>query len=551
MSAPAAAIVVVDPSGHRTRVELRPLPFRIGRQPDNECIIRDTRASRVHARILFEHGHYTLEDLGSLHGTFVNGTRVERHALCSGDRIEIGALDSYQLHFALEGAPLARLVEQFEKPGAAPGVGGNLARLRSILELARTLQGSFSVHDVLNALVDTALAVTGAERGFLLLRRGEDLDMRVARNRQGQTLDEADLRVPRQVIRRALDSRRDLFAMDFDPHGDAAAGGGHSVADLELRSVVCVPLMRIRTGQSDETRVLSSAEETLGALYMDSRAGAADLAGGNRELIQTLAIEASTILENARLLDEERGKRQIEEELRLARVIQQDLLPRHLPSSGWLRAAGASVASREVGGDYFDVIPVHAGCWSIVVADVSGKGVGSALLASLLQGALLSATDRPEDLAVILERLNAFLNARTAGEKYATLFLALIDRAGRLAYVNAAHCPPLLVRAAGGHQWLDATGTPAGLLEGARFGLETRALAAGDKLVLYTDGVTEAQNASGAFFGRRRLRDTVLAFAAQSCGAVHEAVLGAVSAFASGTPQADDVTLLVVEYRPE
>jgi len=140
-----------------------------------------------------------------------------------------------------------------------------------------------------------------------------------------------------------------------------------------LRSVICVPLVRIRTGQGDATGVLSTGSETVGVLYMDSRISAADLAGGNRELLQTLAIEASTVLENARLLEEERGKHQMEEELRLAHTIQQSLLPPKLPDGGWMRVAGSSVASHQVGGDYYDVTEVNAHCWSAVLADVSGK----------------------------------------------------------------------------------------------------------------------------------------------------------------------------------
>ncbi len=143
--------------------------------------------------------------------------------------------------------------------------------------------------------------------------------------------------------------------MNFDPLGAGETRPQNSVADLELRSVICVPLVRIRAGQGEATSVLSTGSETVGVLYMDSRLAAADLAGGNRELLQTLAIEASTVLENARLLEEERAKQQMEEELRLARTIQQSLLPGKLPSEGWLRAGGSSVASHEVGGDYYDV----------------------------------------------------------------------------------------------------------------------------------------------------------------------------------------------------
>lgn len=534
------------------RMPLDPLPFRIGRAPDSALILRDSRASRAHSRIFVEGGAYWIEDCGSRHGTFVNGGRISRHALCNSDHIDFGAQDSYQLVFALDGAELKRIMEQLaaaEKPAAAPGVvGGNLAKLRAILDLARTLQSSFSMDDVLASVVDTALAITGAERGFLLLRGAHGLETRVARNRHRRKLDAAELRVPREVIHRALQHRRELLSMNFDPLGADDIRPQNSIADLELRSVVCVPLVRIRAGQSDATSVLSTGSETVGVLYMDSRVAAADLAGGNRELLQTLAIEASTVLENARLLEEERAKQQMEEELRLARTIQQSLLPAALPSAGWLRASGSSVASRQVGGDYYDVAPVGAHSWSAVVADVSGKGVASALLASLLQGALITASERAESLGRRIERLNRFLLNRTGGEKYATVFYALLEAEGALHYVNAAHCPPLVIGAGGAIEELETTGMPVGLVEGAEFTVAERRLTPGDKLVIYTDGVTEAQDSGGAFFGKKRLRQVLAAHAQGGCAVLHAAIHDAVAAFAEGAPPSDDITVVVLEY---
>src|ERR1035437_1652396 len=545
-----ASLVVIDPNGHRTRVAVDPLPGAIGRQPEGNLIIRDSRVSRTHARIVEENGEYAIEDCGSLHGTYVNGKRIARQALRNSDKIEFGAQDSYQLIFALDGAELKRLMEQVsgaEKPGAGHGVGGNLAKLRAILDLARTVQSSFSVDDVLVSVVDTALAITGAERGFLMLRAGDGLETRIARHRRGRNLHASDLRVPREVIHRALQHRRELLSMNFDPLGEGVTRPQASVADLELRSVICVPLVRIRTGQGEATSVLSTGSETVGVLYMDSRLVAADLAGGNRELLPTLAIEAPTVLENARLLEEERTKRQMEEELRLARTIQQSLLPGKLPSEGWLRASGSSVASHEVGGDYFDVTSVNPRCWCAVVADVSGKGVSSALLASLLQGAMITATDHPGAMGRRMERLNRFLMDRTGGEEYATVFYCLLDFGGRLSYVNEAHCPPLVVRASGELSTLDDTGMPVGLMEAAEFGVAEQWLAPGDKIIIYTDGVTEAQNAAGEFFGKKRLRQIVTARAGERCQAVHDAIQEAVTEFTEGAPQSDDITLVVLE----
>jgi serine phosphatase RsbU (regulator of sigma subunit) len=552
-SGPApASLIVVDPNGHRTRVALEPLPFRIGRQADNDFVLRDSRASRLHARIRFENERYVIEDAGSRHGTFVNGRRIQNQELHNSDKIEFGVEDSYQLIFAFDGAELKRLMEHLAGPepeSAHPAVGAHLGKLRAILDLARTLQSSFSVDDVLASVLDTALAITGSERGFLLLRSENGLVTRAARHRDGRRLQETDLRVPRDVIHRALQHRRDLLSMNFDPLSATDPQPRNTIADLELRSVICVPLVRIQTGHGEATSIVSAARQTVGVLYMDSRRSAADLTGGNRELLQTLAIEASTVLENARLLEEERAKQQLEEELHLARTIQQSLLPKALPVGGWLRAAGSSVATHLVGGDYFDVAEVTPQCWSAVVADVSGKGVSSALLASLLQGALLSATDNPESLGRRMDRLNRFMNDRTGGEKYATVFQCLLHRDGRLSYVNAAHCPPLIVRAGGLHASLEATSMPVGLLVDARFESAEDKLEDGDKLVIYSDGVTESENTQGEFFGKQRLREVVAAHAGESCAAIHDAVVKAVAVFTEGAPQADDITVLVLEYR--
>jgi sigma-B regulation protein RsbU (phosphoserine phosphatase) len=235
--------------------------------------------------------------------------------------------------------------------------------------------------------------------------------------------------------------------------------------------------------------------------------------------------------------------------LGLARTIQQSLLPRKLPAEGWLRAAGSSVASHEVGGDYFDVTPVNPNCWSIVVADVSGKGVSSALLASLLQGALITVTGVPDALARRVARLNQFLLDRTGGDKYATLFYSLLHDDGILSYVNAAQCPPMVVRANGQHLELDATGMPVGLMEGAEFTVESLRLAPGDHVVIYSDGVTEAQNRNREFFGKTRLREIVNRHAAESCSAIHDAIQEGVAAFTEGAPQSDDITVVVLDFR--
>ena len=381
-------------------------------------------------------------------------------------------------------------------------------------------------------------------------RKDGDLEVAVARDKEGKQLPAEDLRVPTSVIQRALHSRRDLLSMTFDPFAEQGVRPEMSVAELELRSVVCLPLVQIRSGSSEETRMSTAAEATVGLLYLDSRVLPADLSAGNRELLQTLAIEASTILENARLMEEERAKTRIENELQVARNIQQGLLPVAMPVEGWFRAAGSSQPSTQVGGDYFDVKQITPGLWAAVVADVSGKGVSSALLAGLLQGVFLMASLQPHDLEGMLALLNSFLLDRTRGEKYATVFYCTLDAAGLLRYANAGHCAPFLVGADGRLRKLHTSGMPVGMIEEATVEVVEIRLEPGDKVVIYSDGLTETENGEGEFFGTEGLRACARDHFRDSAAGLHSALLAALERFSDGGALRDDVTILVLEYAP-
>src|SRR6202790_4691446 len=250
------ALAVINPSGNRSRIPLDRLPFLIGRQGDNHLVLRDNRASRNHARIFADEGEFFVEDLNSRHGIYVNGERVKRHKLADSDRIDFGFQDSYRLIFTFEEDEIHRIMEQISSQHVAGA--NNLAKLRSLVEVARALQSSLSTNDVLAAVVDAALSVTGAERGFLLLKKEDDLEVTVARDQRGIALASSDLSVPRSLIHRALRTRRELLSMTFDPLGQEGVRPEMSVADLELRSVVCVPLVHVRTGTASVQGTLAT-----------------------------------------------------------------------------------------------------------------------------------------------------------------------------------------------------------------------------------------------------------------------------------------------------
>lgn len=236
----------------------------------------------------------------------------------------------------------------------------------------------------------------------------------------------------------------------------------------------------------------------------------------------------------------------LQKEVAVASKAQARLLPQVLPS-GALALSGICRPARGVGGDYYDVLPLGGNRLGLVVGDVSGKGLYAGLLMAGLQGRLQTlAPGYGDRLDQLMVELNRRVFASTDGDKYATLFYAVYDdRTGQLRYVNAGHNPPLLVGSDGGVRWLGTTATVIGLMPEPRFEMATVELAAGDTLVVHSDGVTEALNGDEEEFGVGRLERLVVDSRRLPVPELQAAVLDGLDAFVDAEPQRDDVTVLV------
>lgn len=528
----AAALDVLHPSGERTRIPMSPLPFRIGRGPDNDLILRDSRASRSHAVVRRTDGGFAIDDLESLHGTWVNGQRIETITeLHPGDTVHFGFEDSYRLLFSDATDRMHELLNRLSAVSTnTSDAAGQFARLRTALDVARTLRTSLAAEEVLGAVLETALTLTRADRAFLLLRSGDELAIKLGRDSRGRALSIDSVTLPTDVISRALQDRRDLLSMTLDS---------------TMRDVICVPLVSLGSINAQETVTISPKSDTLGLIYLECHEQTV-VPELNLELLHTVALEASTVLENANVLERERQSMLLEQEVELARKIQQTLLPRKFPETGWLRAAGSSLPSSEVSGDYFDLHQIDPDNWAAVIADVSGKGISSALLASLLQGAFLLGSDLAASLDEVVTKINGFLFDRAQREKYATLFYATIHSSGMMEWVNAGHCCPLVLKTNGDTRQLQTTGMPLGLWRNAHYGFELLHLATGDKIVAYSDGISEAENELRETF-EPRLNSLLKQCAQLNAQQVHERIISEVLQFQGGK-QRDDITALVLEY---
>ncbi len=510
---------VSDATGRRP-VAVETTPFTIGRSSDSHLAIADPQVSRQHAKLVQEGDLWLIVDCGSRSGTFVNGTRVEMQPLRPGDVLRIG---QSELRVASDSVT-----------SSGSGVF-DFRQLNVLFRGLRALGSSKVLDEVLAMVLDSALELTGAERGFVLLAddRGR-LSPAIARAQGGITLGSVQTsgRIPEEVFA----TGNDRIVTDLMDANHAAQHAG-TVA-LGIRHVLCTPLNALQFGASAERR-------RIGVLYLDSR---------ERGYLQhatalhLLAAEAAVVIENARLYHTVLQKEREAHELQVAAKIQQALLPPPLYETAHLELAAASVPCRSVGGDLFEYAPYGADGLSFVIGDVAGKGTSAALLTAVVQGLLAAEVDTARTPEDVVTRVNAALCRRAIEARFVTAFYGRLPGDGTLRYCNAGHNAPMLLAADGVHR-LEATGCPLGLFDGVPYAGASVPFGSGDLLVLFSDGVTEAVNPAGDEFGDEGLLACLDSVAARPASQVLQSVQDAVRAFCGTEPARDDVTVMVLRAR--
>jgi sigma-B regulation protein RsbU (phosphoserine phosphatase) len=341
----------------------------------------------------------------------------------------------------------------------------------------------------------------------------------------------------------------DLLLMDLNYARDTTSGREGLDLLTRLKAIEGVPPIVVMTGWA-----------TVGVAVEAMQRGVTDFVEKpwtNSQLLEVLSKQITLgreRRESARLAVQETQAQKViasqfheqEHEIAEARAIQEGFLPKEIPQLAGYEIAAAWQSARVVGGDYFDVLPFDGEMCGLCIADVAGKGLPAALLMSNLQAAvrgLASPSLAPEELC---SRLNALLCRNIASDRFVTLFYAQLDGPSRqLRYVSAGHNPPFVVRRDGSHERLREGGVVLGLFGNQLFKSDVTQLQSGDRLVLYTDGVTEACNSDDEEFGEERLLHVLQENTASSAVEIQKQILQSVAAFSRGTWQ-DDATLLVV-----
>jgi serine phosphatase RsbU (regulator of sigma subunit)/pSer/pThr/pTyr-binding forkhead associated (FHA) protein len=535
---PDARLEVTDALGRRI-VPIGKDAFGIGRRETNDLRLAGSEVSRDHAEILAEGAGFVIKDKQSRYGTFVNDEPVgDSRTLSHGDRIRLGRSGGAELVFLLADSGPG-------KDKATTTAIGDLRQIAALLDGLRALGSGRVLDDVLALVLDSAIEVTGAERGFIMLANAQtdELEFKMARGRRQQTLSGTSFATSRKIPEEVFRTGESKMLADL-LDGDLANVHMGTVA-LGIRNVQCVPLKLVR--YVDKVEAAAPEQKRIGVLYLDSREKGSFLSSSTRGALETLATEAAVAIENARLYRETMEKAKMEQEMRIAADIQQALLPKGGRVGAFFTLAAASLPCRSIGGDFYDYVDLPGGGFGFALGDVAGKGPPAALLSAMMQGIFAAQAAASDTPCQTIARVNLALYKRGIESRFVTLMYGALESDGRLTYCNAGHNPPLVV-GKNSVRRLETGGPIVGLFEAATFEEETVTLASGDWLIIFSDGVSEALSVDGEEYGETRLLATAETHLDLQPSEFLQAIFADVRAFTRGAAQSDDITAMVLRY---
>ena len=538
-------IVIQCPDGQIKTVPLQGDRFVVGRASAAElCFPDDAGLSRQHMVLERDGDDWTAQDLGSKNGTLVNNIPLRaKLKLKPGDRITAGHLaivfddkggvprpaegvvifesgesdppSTSTIFTSLEGALSSQTI--VDRPGQH-----GAKQVEALIRAGQELAGRGTLADLFPRILDLAIEGVGAQRGVVMILEGERLEVK-ANKGEG-------FRISSAVRDRVIKEKASVLVRDAQL--DEAFRERMSIVEQKVRTMMAVPLQ--------------TEQRIIGLIYVDSPNMFRAFTKDDLSLLTVMANVAAIRIEHARLSEVEAMERSMARDLEQAAEIQRSFLPDGAPVVAGAELAGYNAACRTVGGDYYDFFTYPNGRVAMVLGDVSGKGMPASLMMAGLQERVQVLADEPQNLAAVMNRLNKITCKKCPSNRFITFFFCVLDPAtGELAYCNAGHNPPVIVRANGAVEYLDGGGTVLGILSIANYSEYRAKLELGDALAIYSDGVTEATNAKDEEFGDERFAEVLAANRQRSAAEIVAAVTQALTEFAAGSPPADDITLVV------
>lgn len=525
----------------------------LGRHPKCQIVLDDGAVSREHAHIEFVDGRYYVHDRGSRNGTFVNDERiVGSRRLEESDQVKICDF-VFAFHQqppkpkrpadTIEDSSLAVMVED-EETSSTSTIMSKLdvsssdtglrvsvkpeAKLQALLEITANLSNALELGDVLQKTLDTLFKIfVQADRGFVVLREGEHgpLIPKAVKHRRGGA--DQTIRISRTIVNQAMQLREAILSADAA--SDSRFDMSQSIADFRIRSMMCAPLV-------------DSDGHALGVIQIDTLDQKSRFRDDDLELLASVARQAAFAVENAQLHEGALRRQALERDLELAHKVQQDFLPDGAPTLAGYEFFHYYEPANQLGGDYYDYISLPGGRLAVIVADVAGKGVPAALLMAKLSAEVKFCLAGEPEPAGAIRRVNESFATGWEG-RFITTVLGVIDPAeNRLTIVNAGHMPPMLRLASGEVIDVggDEAGYPLGIDAECPYQPTELSMAPGDRLTMFTDGISEAMNAEDDIYGLERLRKQI-AGASDNVADLGSQILADVKRFVGSRPQTDDM----------
>ncbi len=527
----------------------------LGRHPDCDVVLEVGAVSRQHAHIVRVDDDYYVEDLDSRNGTFLNDQLTEGRVLLSeNDRLRIcdiefvfhhGSPDSVvAVHGQEETIDGALLIDD-EKPPSGSTIMSKVdvsstrsglllsanaeVKLKAVLEISQNLGRAVGLSEVLPKVLDSLFSIfVQADRGFVVLKDPSTGNLVPKAVKQRREDSAGQIRISRTIVNGVMESGEAILSADAatDDRFDMA----ESIVDFQIHSMMCAPL-------------IDSSGRVLGIIQIDTMDQRQRFNHEDLEVLASVACQAAISVENAQLHDIAVQRESLRRELALAHRVQQGFLPAAPPKLEAYEFFQYYEPAKELGGDYFDYIPMPGGRLAIALADVSGKGISAALLmAKLSSEARYCLVSEPTPLDAV-RRLNGIFSESRWQDRFVTMVLTVLDPSRHQAtIVNAGHMPPLLRHCSGS---VEATGQSAGGLPlgvdiGGDYEQTMISLEPGDSLIMYTDGIPDAMNAANDFYGSKRLEAT-LADPVEGVRALVQHILEDWRRSVGNQPQSDDM----------
>lgn len=555
------ACLIVQEQGKRVQFELQEGENLIGRHPDSALAIVKPSVSGRHAMIHAKDGSFMIEDVGSRNGTYVNQERItEQVRLKHNDMVQFGDAVARFENLAELPTPADALTADEVDPAIMGDISledddatitgevgvtarfGVLdvnpeAKLKAVLEISQSLAGTADVNAMLPKILDSLFSVFHyADRGCILLKdeKGEMVPRAMRYRQEGE---DASVRLSRTIVNKVLTDKAGILSADAST--DSAFDGSASIADLKIRSMMCVPLLGLDG-------------EPTGVLSIDSQNPLGQFTKDDLDILLTVAGQAALSYESVRLMQSHAEKQKQDNELKIAQTVQRALLPDELPTAEGYEFFASYDAAQAVGGDYYDCFDLGDGKICLSFGDVAGKGVPGALIMSRMSSCVQSTLRHVQDVVGAINAINDHMCDMSVEGRFVTYVLAFVDTKNHTVELsNAGHMAPAIRRADGTVETFDEelTGTPIGVLEDYPYESEVRELKPGDMVVFFTDGVDEAMNYEDELYGGERLLEFIKN-GSSNAAELGKTLLADVRRHANGRPQNDDITIMTFGRNP-